>query len=521
MTIPYSTKPVPTLGELRDVNINPITLATGQVVSYNATTQVWENIVADVGVEFEIQTGKTISENSVVMLNNAGQVYPIEYTGSKNFDLPIGAEHIWGSGVNPQNPTNTHFVAEKEFVINYEEPGGGVQMIGGEVDTLGNFTYGTKQQVFSANNPFTIASAIDVSTYGQSTLSGISIAYYSSGSTGTFAKAFTYDRATKVFTFGASLQIGTATGSVGVAITSIDNGRYIVSSTQDNSVYLLNVSGTTTTKTTTLNVSAMNRNTAITKISDTKVIVLYMNNSFFTDAQIVNISGNVLTLGNIATSTYNNYNTFLATPILSSTGKFYASALISGGGFTQFFGLYEYSYDVGTDTISINNTPKTETTGNFSGYDLAYYLTTNRIIVSGTTFNNNPAILIVDYDTSTFTPQVLDFTGTGFFTSSAIDADGDIVVVYNDTNDGKSIYGTLGDLVSNLDPTKVIGVVSKVKNDKCIVSLKYSVATLPSGGLTINAPVYVSLKGEITDTTSFNSMSIGRAHSNKDYQIIF
>ena len=128
----------------------------------------------------------------------------------------------------------------------------------------------------------------------------------------------------------------------------------------------------------------------------------------------------------------------------SLTGLQIESRLVSAG-FNQFFGLYEYSYDAGTDTISINNTPKTETTGNFTGYDLAYYLPTNRLIVSGT-FNNFPAILIVDYDNSTFTPQSLDFSGSGGSTSSAIDNDGDIVVVYNDQNNGKSIYGTIGDI---------------------------------------------------------------------------
>lgn len=41
--IPFSTKPVPTLGQLRNVNINSNTLATGQVISYDATTNLWNN----------------------------------------------------------------------------------------------------------------------------------------------------------------------------------------------------------------------------------------------------------------------------------------------------------------------------------------------------------------------------------------------------------------------------------------------------------------------------------------------
>ena len=475
--------------------------------------------VSTTGKKFEIESGKTVSKDDLVMLNDAGKVYPVESTGSKNFDLPIGSEHTWGSAVNPQPNINTHFVAELEFIINYEENGNGVQMIGGVVDSSGAFTYGTKQEVFAGNNPLAIASAIDGSTYGSATVSGVSLAFYGgAGGAGTLARAFTYDKATKVFTFGVAITIGTTSGfNTGLAISSIDANRYIVSSTPDDSVYLLTVSGTTTSLTTTLSVPAMRIYTAITKISNTKVIVVYVNGSYNTDAQIVDISGNALTLGNIATSTYTNFSTFLATPTLSSTGKFYTSALVLGDDFsTNYFSLYEYSYDAGTDTITINNTPKAETTGNFTGSDISYFLPTNRIIVAGT-ISSNPAILIIDYDNSTFTPQLLDNSGNGNNTSSAIDNDGDIVVVYNDSNNGKSIFGTIGDLVSNLDPTKIIGVAVEGSNALANVSLNNSVCN--ASGLTINGSVFVSLKGVISNTTSFDAITIGKALSTTEYLI--
>jgi len=462
------------------------------------------------GKKFKVQDGKTVSKDAVVMLNDTGEIYPIEYTGSRAFDLPIGAEHTWGAGVNPQTPTNTHFVAEKEFIINYEEGSGGTKVIGGAVDNLGNFTYGTPTVISGTNNPYTIASAIDGSTYGSATVSGMSLSHYNSGSTGTFATAFTYAVATKTFTVGATLQIGTVGSDYpGVAITSIDAGKYIVSCSASKEVYLLTISGTTTTKTTTLSVPNMYRRSAITKISDTKVVVLYLKNNWKTDAQIVNIAGNALTLGNVATSTFNNYNNFFTTAELSLTGKFYSTNTIMSG-MSMNFGLYEYSYNAGTDTISINNTPKVEPSGDFREADIAYYQPTNRIIVSGE-YNGNPAILIVDYDNSTFTPQVLDFTGNGNSSSSAIDNDGDIVAIYNDNNDGKSIYGAIGDIVSNLDPTKVIGVAE----EGGIVLLNNSVCK--ASGLTPNGSVFVSQQGETSGTTSFDAINIGRALSTKEY----
>jgi hypothetical protein len=474
-----------------------------------------EPAVRSIEKRFPVKTGKTITKDAVVMLNNSGEIYPIEFTGSIPLELPVGQEHIWGVGTNPQNPTNTHFVAEKEFIINLEAANAGTQVIGGSVDSAGVFTYGASIIINTTNNPYSVASAIDGSTYGQPTVSGISLSFFNNG---TFATAFTYDRATKTFTKGSVLQTGLVGGTnTGLAITSIDAGRYIVSSAADKDVYLLTVSGTTIIKTTTLPVPNSVRGSAITKISNTKVVVLYLKNNRKTVAQIVDISGATLSLGNLATSTYENFGSdFLATPILSLAGKFYPTNMISSGGFAQNFGLYEYSYNAGTDTISINNTPIIEPTANFNATDLAYYQPTNRIIASGS-FDNNPAVVIIDFDNSTFAEQTLDFNGNGNSGSSAIDEDGDIVVVYNDMNNGASIYGQIGNILSNLDPTKRLGVAAESGSVSVGVSLAGSVATLSSGSLTPNGSVFVSQQGVICGTTSFDAINIGKAISSNEY----
>ena len=474
-----------------------------------------EPAVGSIERRFPVETGKTITKDEVVMMNNSGEVYPIESTGTIPFELPVGAEYIWGVGANPQTPTNTHFVAEKEFIINIEIPGIGTQVLGGSVDNLGTFTYGTASTItgLPTTNPYSIASAIDSSTYDTPLVNGMSLSFFN---TGTYATAFTYEVATKTFTIGLVNQIGTGGGFYpGMAITSIGANRYIVSSSPDKAVYLLTATGTTTAKTTTLSVPNMYQRSAITKISDTKVVVLYEKNTWKTDAQIVNISGATLSLGNLATSTYENYNDFFTTPILSLSNKFYPTNSINSG-FSQSFALYEYSYDAGTDTISINNTPKIEPTGDFNATDLAYYQTTNRIIASGSA-GGNPAITIIDFDTSTFTPQLLDTNGSGGAGSSAIDDDGDIVVVYNDLNNGASIYGRIGNIASNLDPTKRIGVADESGSISVGVKLAGSVATAPSGGLTPNGSAFVSQQGIISNTTSFDAINIGKAISSTEY----
>jgi hypothetical protein len=67
-TIPYSTKPIPTIGQLRNVNINPATLVNGQVVSYNSTTSVWENTAGGGGGGGAVISG---TDDAVVFKNGS------------------------------------------------------------------------------------------------------------------------------------------------------------------------------------------------------------------------------------------------------------------------------------------------------------------------------------------------------------------------------------------------------------------------------------------------------------------
>jgi len=106
MTIPYSTRPVPTLGQLRDVSINPNTLATGQVVSYDATTQLWVNTAGGGG------GGATITgtDEAAVFKNGTNGDAPSTEI-SKNataagytMNLNTANKYV---GINKNNPTTT------------------------------------------------------------------------------------------------------------------------------------------------------------------------------------------------------------------------------------------------------------------------------------------------------------------------------------------------------------------------------------------------------------------------------
>jgi hypothetical protein len=104
--IPYSTKPVPTLGELRNVNINPATLVSGQVVAYNSTTQLWENSAGGGG------GGATITgtDNAVVFKSGLNGDAPSDgitkqvASGGFTMNLDTTSKRV---GINKINPATT------------------------------------------------------------------------------------------------------------------------------------------------------------------------------------------------------------------------------------------------------------------------------------------------------------------------------------------------------------------------------------------------------------------------------
>ena len=147
MTIPYSTKPVPTLGEIRNVNINTNTLATGQVVAYNSSTQLWENSVGGGG-----GGGATISgtDNAVVFKNGVNGDAPSDgitksvAAGGYTINLDTSNKRV---GINKINPTTTLDVdGEADFTDNSQTIKISEELIG--------LTTGTNElKLYSGNLP--------------------------------------------------------------------------------------------------------------------------------------------------------------------------------------------------------------------------------------------------------------------------------------------------------------------------------------------------------------------------------
>jgi hypothetical protein len=89
-----------------------------------------------------------------------------------------------------------------------------------------------------------------------------------------------------------------------------------------------------------------------------------------------------------------------------------------------------------------------------------------------------------------------------------INSQGDVVFNYNNANKGTTTYGQLGDILSNLDPQKTIGVASDSLGN---VKINGSVITNPSLNLTVNSKVYVDGTGLISTTNSDGAINIGFA----------
>jgi hypothetical protein len=74
-SIPYSTKPVPTINELRNVNVNPATLANGDVVSWDTTLNIWKNTAGGGGGGGATITG---TDDSAVFKSGTNGVAPAD-----------------------------------------------------------------------------------------------------------------------------------------------------------------------------------------------------------------------------------------------------------------------------------------------------------------------------------------------------------------------------------------------------------------------------------------------------------
>tara|TARA_R110000822_G_scaffold50798_4_gene132429 strand:+ start:142 stop:1371 length:1230 start_codon:yes stop_codon:yes gene_type:complete len=150
-SIPYSTKPVPTINELRNVNVNPATLANGDVVSWDTTLNIWKNTAGGGGGGGATITG---TDDAVVFKSGANGVAPsdgitknVVFAGyAMNLDTANFRVGIGGAS-NAQNPANTLEIyggARFKAKVGFNE-------IVIDDDTIGNIIGGTSLKLYSSN----------------------------------------------------------------------------------------------------------------------------------------------------------------------------------------------------------------------------------------------------------------------------------------------------------------------------------------------------------------------------------
>ena len=150
-SIPYSTKPVPTINELRNVNVNPATLANGDVVSWDSTLNIWKNTAGGGGGGGATITG---TDDAVVFKSGANGVAPangitknVALAGyamnldTANFRVGIGGA---SNAIAPANTLEVYGSARFKAQVGFNE-------IVIDDNTIGNIIGGTKLILYSSN----------------------------------------------------------------------------------------------------------------------------------------------------------------------------------------------------------------------------------------------------------------------------------------------------------------------------------------------------------------------------------
>ena len=246
----------------------------------------------------------------------------------------------------------------------------------------------------------------------------------------------------------------------------------------------------------------------LVSISDSKAVLLSISNYAKLKSTIINITpeGEV-SLGNTSEGTLESYNSTACTAKLNDQNKFYLCVPDARGGNPQ---IIEQTYDTVNDIV-VWNPNSVEMPVNITPTDMSFYPLTNILALSGRSGSNNPTLCIINFaSASTIVSSV--GTTSGFNVGCDVNSIGKIVFSYasdsGQTASGMVSYGELGDIVSNLDPEKIIGIASDSLGN---VKINGSVITNPSLDLTINSKVYVDGTGVVSSTNSDGAVSVGFA----------
>jgi hypothetical protein len=422
--------------------------------------------------KFPIESGQTISENDFVMLNDSGEIFEVAATGTVPISIPIGSGAEYSQTLAPSQ----------------------------DRDNLVRFVDNTERTYLEFD--------IDETTFGQPVVKGC-CSYAKNFDNLLYGMAFEYTVATQSFVFGAEVDFGSNSGSSDGAgyITNVGAGKYILASNNSSvgySTFIINVAGLVITKQADTTVPSNRGRGNIVKISNDKVIFCVLDTNYVTAAYIFDISGNVITVGNKSTSTWENFNFSSATRQIDSDNRFYMCSPSTGFGGNPL--IAQQTYDAINDIVVFNNN-RLQLDTNIFVTDISFDPTTNIVVASGVFNNNIPVAAIINFASSSIINKTVGVS-SGVHNGMGINSQGDVVFNYNNANKGTTSYGQLGDILSNLDPEKTIGVVSDSLGD---VKINGSVITNPSLNLTVNSKVYIDGTGIISTTNSDGAINIGFA----------
>ena len=471
--------------------------------------------------KFPIQSGQTIAENTFVQLDDNGELFNIESSGTIPIQFPIGSGEEYSSTTSPSDTANNlvKFVDDTQnFIMFYSNRVNGQDydgmFIGGEVDSLGNFDF--QNAPVKGNEGRYINFDIDQTTYGQSTIKGLCVFSETSGAN-LSANVFEYDVPTQLFSFGQSQVIDANLGgnSFGTGLVNLGSNKYLVSGggySVDEEAFILTVSGNVITKQTPTVVANSQGNTTFLKVTNDKVIQLSKSPNYKVQAQVLSISGNTISLGTVTSSTWTNYGYIYDTDKLDSNNRFYLYKQDDNGSFGY---IYQQTYDSVTDTVSFDDV-STRPTNMISPTDMFFDLVTDKIVISGAIDYNIPSVSVMKFGANVVNSII------GIASQQFVGADmntlGNLVFNYNAGGNsgqkGTVAYGTVGDMVSNLDYAGLIGVATDGVGN---VKISGSVVTDSNLTLAINQDVYVDGTGVVSTTYSNTSSVIGYAISSTSY----
>lgn len=471
--------------------------------------------------KFPIQSGQTISKNQFVQLDDAGAIFGVKATGSVPISLPIGLTQTYSEEVAPEQDRDNlvRWIDDTNFIFFFSHYDSSTRsyeayLIGGSVDKDGTFSY--KKEPTKVSDGRYIEFDLDKTTLSNIVVNGLCSTVSNTRNTPAKGIAFEYTIETQEFKLGEPFteDYGSGDSRNFVATDNLGAGKYLLASTyrDTQAVYIANVTNLEITISVKTPILSSQGRGNIVNINDEKAILLFLSSSGKIQSTILNIDGNVITIGNTSIAPEETFNGYQATSKLTANNKFYCATTERNGA-----RVIEPTYDTASDTV-IWGTKGVVIGNGFALFntDMSFYPTTNVVVVSGIE-NNVPVLNIVDFASASVIGKTVGTT-SGNNVGCDVNSIGGVVFSYasdgGQTATGLSSYGTLGDIVSTLDPERTIGVASDSLGN---VEISGSVITDSSLALVINKTVYVNGLGILSTTNADGSIAVGYSISSTSF----